>query len=99
MQRYLIEREIPGAGNLAPAELSGIAARSNGVIEALGPGIRWVESYVTADRITCVYEADNEAILRQHAARGGFPVTRIAEVRAMLDPSCAGSATTAAKSG
>jgi hypothetical protein len=89
MRRYLIERQIPGAGNLTPDELSGIAARSNGVLAALGPGIRWLESYVTDDRITCVYEAASEAIVREHAARGGFPVTRISEIRSVIDPSTA----------
>ncbi len=89
MVRFLIERDIPGAGKLTPEELRGIAARSNGVIEQIGPGIRWIQSYVTDDRITCVYEASSEDIIRDHAARGGFPATRISDIKAIIDPTTA----------
>ena len=85
MRRFLIERELPGAGRLAADDLRGIAAKSCGVLQELGPMIQWVESYVTEDKITCVYLAKDEAILREHAARGGFPVTRISEVAAVID--------------
>lgn len=89
MPRYLIERHIPGAGKLTPEELRGIATRSNAVLATLGPDIQWIHSYVTADAITCVYRAANEQIVREHGSRGPFPVTRIAEIRSIIDPSTA----------
>lgn len=92
MRRFLIERHIPGAGRLTPEELRGIAARSNDVLAKLGPQIEWVESYVTADAITCVYMAESEDILREHGIRGNFPVTRVSEVKAVIDPSTADAA-------
>ena len=86
MKRYLIEREIAGAEKLTPEELRGIAGRSNNVLRTLGPEIQWIQSLVSKDRITCVYLAANEEIVRQHASRGGFPANRVAEVVAIIDP-------------
>ncbi|MHB8377521.1 MAG: DUF4242 domain-containing protein [Dehalococcoidia bacterium] len=89
MPRYIIERGIPGAGKLTPAELSAISRNSCAVIAELGPTIQWVQSYVTHDRIYCTYLAPNEEILREHARRGGFPADRITEVRSVIDPTTA----------
>ena len=86
MPRYLIERELPGAGKLSADELSGIAKKSNEVLAGMGGRAHWVESYVTDDAITCVYIADSPEALREHAAAGGFPVTGIREVGAVIDP-------------
>jgi hypothetical protein len=86
MPKYLIEREIPGAGKLTTAELQGISAKSCGVLRDLGPTIQWVESYVTDDKIYCVYIAPNEALVREHAKQGGFPANKVSEVRTMIDP-------------
>lgn len=86
MPRYLIEREVPGAGQLSPAELRGIAAKSCTVLRELGPGIQWVESYVTDDRITCVYIAPNAEVIREHARRGGFPADAVRQIRSVIDP-------------
>jgi hypothetical protein len=86
MPRYLIERQLPGAGDLSSNDLQNIARKSCDVLTDLGPQIQWVHSYVTDDKITCVYLAPNEQIIREHAARGGFPVTRISEIRAVIDP-------------
>ena len=85
MRRYLIERQLPDAGALDKEQLRGIASKSCAVLQALGPSIQWVESYVTDDKITCVYLAKDEAILREHGALGGFPVTRISEIKAVID--------------
>lgn len=92
MPRFLIERELPGAGNLSGEDLRGIAAKSCGVLRELGPEIQWVQSYVTDDRITCVYIAPDEAAVREHARRGGFPVTRVMAVRTIIDPMTAEAA-------
>ena len=86
MPKYIIEREIPGAGKLSAAELQGISAKSCGVLRDLGPTIQWLESYVTDDRIYCVYIAPNEALVREHAKQGGFPANKVSEVRAIIDP-------------
>jgi hypothetical protein len=86
MPRYLIERQLAGAGDLSSGDLQNIARKSCDVLNNLGPQIQWVHSYVTDDKITCVYLAPNEQIIREHAARGGFPVTRISEIRAVIDP-------------
>jgi hypothetical protein len=80
---------MPGAGDLNAEQLRAISAKSNGVIEGLGPGIHWEQSYVTADQITCIYRAENEQILREHAERGGFPITRISEVMSGICPETA----------
>jgi hypothetical protein len=86
MPKYLIEREIPGAGNLASEELQGISQKSCSVLQDMGPQIQWVESFVTDDKVYCVYLAANEAMIREHAEKGGFPANRISEVRATIDP-------------
>lgn len=89
MPKYVIEREIPGAGKLSPAELQGISQKSCGVLGKLGPQIQWVESFVTGDKIYCIYIAANEEIVREHSRQGGFPANRISEVKAMIDPTTA----------
>jgi hypothetical protein len=89
MPRFLIEREIPDAGALSPAELRGIAEKSCAVLRDLGPAIQWVQSYVTEDKITCVYLAPNAELVREHARRGGFPADRVLEVAAVIDPTTA----------
>jgi hypothetical protein len=89
MPRYLIERDLPGAGALSGDQLHDVAVKSCSVLQLLGPQIQWVHSYVTDDRITCVYLAPNEAILREHAAKGGFPITKVSEIRAIIDPQTA----------
>ena len=89
MPRYLIDRELPGAGALTAEELTAIARKSCGVLAELGPQVQWVESYVTADRITCVYLAPNAELVREHARRGGFPADRVEEVVATIDPTTA----------
>ncbi|MGE5927492.1 MAG: DUF4242 domain-containing protein [Gemmatimonadota bacterium] len=89
MPRFLIEREIPDAGALSPAELRGIAEKSCAVLRDLGPTIQWVQSYVTEDKITCVYLAPNAELVREHARRGGFPADRVLEVAAVIDPTTA----------
>ena len=86
MPKFVIEREIAGAGALTAEELREITRRSCCVLEELGPRIQWVESYVTDDRIYCVYVADSEELIREHGRRGGFPVTRVSEVRAVIGP-------------
>jgi hypothetical protein len=90
MPRYVIERELPGAGKLSAADLKGVASKSNGVLQKLGPSIQWVESYVVDEKIYCVYIAPNEALVREHARLGGFPANKISEVRAVIDPTTAG---------
>jgi len=89
MPKYVIEREIPGAGKLTPEQLQGISQKSCGVLKSLGPQIQWVESYVTDDKVYCVYIAPSEALIREHAKLGGFPANRISEVRRMIDPTTA----------
>ena len=93
MPKYVIEREIPGAGKLSREELHSISQKSCGVLSNLGPHIQWVESYVTDDRVYCVYIATNEELIREHARQGGFPADRISEVRAIIDPTTGESAT------
>jgi hypothetical protein len=89
MPKYVIEREIPGAGKLSPNELQGISAKSCGVLQQLGPAIQWVQSYITDDKVYCVYIAPNEAMVREHAAKGGFPANKVSEVREIIDPTTA----------
>jgi cell division inhibitor SulA len=89
MPKYVIEREIPGAGNLTTEQLHAISQKSCGVLQQLGPQIQWVESYVTDDKVYCVYIAPNEELVREHAAQGGFPANRVSEVRRMIDPTTA----------
>jgi predicted Rdx family selenoprotein len=89
MPKYVIERDIPTIGKSTAADLHGIAVQSCGVLEELGPSIQWVESYVTDDKIYCVYIAPNEALVREHARKGGFPANKVSQVRAMIDPTTA----------
>ena len=89
MPKFVIERELPGAGKLSAAELQGVSAKSREVLSSLGPSIQWLESYVTDDKIYCVYIAPNADLIREHAKSGGFPANRISEVRAMIDPTSA----------
>jgi hypothetical protein len=90
MPKYLIERELPGAGNLSEADLQGIAAKSCSVLQSeLGTGYHWVQSFVTADKIYCVHIAPDEQTVREHARRGGFPADRIVEVTSVIDPTTA----------
>src|SRR5262245_33135101 len=89
LEKYVIERDLPGAGKLSPADLQAIARKSNGVLASMGPNIQWVESYVTGDKIYCVYRADSEEAIRKHAAAGGFPANRISRVSTIIDPTSA----------
>src|SRR5215472_15623942 len=84
--KYVIEREIPGAGKLSQQELQGISQTSCGVLRSMGPEIQWVESFVTGDRIYCIYIAPNEEMVREHARQGGFPANRVSEVTSVIDP-------------
>ena len=86
MRKFIIEREIASVGMLGPLELAAAAERSNKALAELGPGIQWLESYVTRDKTFCVYLAQDEEIIRKHAAMSGFPANRITEVKGMLDP-------------
>ena len=88
-QRFVIEREIPGAAQMTPDQLRDAARKSNGVLRELGPDIQWVQSYVAGDRIYCVYTAPSEALIREHAAKSGFPANRITPVAAVIDPTTA----------
>ncbi|MEJ7809503.1 MAG: DUF4242 domain-containing protein [Gemmatimonadaceae bacterium] len=96
MPRFLIERDLPGAGELSDDELRAVSVRSCDVLRELGPAIQWVQSYVTGDKITCVYIAPDEAMVQEHARRGGFPATRVLEVRVVIDPTTAEPARAAA---
>jgi hypothetical protein len=87
--KFLIEREIPGAGNLSAEELQSISQKSCGVLREMGPRIQWVESFVTGDKVYCVYIAPDEAAVRGHATRGGFPANRVSEIKRMIDPTTA----------
>jgi len=89
MPKYVIEREIPGAGNLSADQLQAISQTSCGVLRKLGPEIQWVHSYVTGDKIYCIYIAPNEQLIREHASQGGFPANSIAEVKSIIDPTSA----------
>jgi hypothetical protein len=89
MPRYVIERDIPGAGKLTAAELQGISQKSCGVLQGMGPKIQWVESFVTDDKIYCVYIAPNEAAVREHAKLGGFPANKVSQVRNVISPTTA----------
>ena len=89
MPKYVIEREIPGAGNFSQEELKAISQKSCSVLGGLGPQIQWIESYVTDDKIYCIYRAPSEELIRQHAKEGGFPANRISQVRSIIDPSTA----------
>ena len=89
MPKYVIEREIPGAGKLSPEQLKAISNTSCGVLRKLGSEIQWIHSYVTGDKIYCIYIAANEELVREHAKQGGFPANSIAEVTTIIDPTTA----------
>jgi len=89
MPRFVIEREMPGAGNLSAQELQGAAQNSCAVLQEMGPQIQWLQSYVTGDKSYCVYIAPNEEMVRQHAQQGGFPANSVAEVKTIIDPTTA----------
>jgi hypothetical protein len=89
MPRYVVERDIPGAGKLSQQELQGISRKSCGVLAEMGPQIQWVQSYVTDNKVYCVYIAPNEEAIRNHALEGGFPADSISEVRSVIDPTTA----------
>lgn len=86
MPKYLIEREIPGAGKLSSVDLQSISMKSCSVLHRLGPEIQWLQSYVTADKVYCIYISPNEELIRQHAEEGGFPVNLISEIKETIDP-------------
>jgi hypothetical protein len=89
MPKYVIERDLPGAGKLSKEQLQGISQKSCGVLQSLGPQIQWVHSYVTDDKIYCVYIAANAEMVREHAKQGGFPANKVSQVRTMIDPTTA----------
>jgi hypothetical protein len=89
MPKYVIEREIAGAGDLSAEQLQAISQKSCGVLRQLGPQIQWVQSYVTGDKIYCIYIAPDEKTVREHATQGGFPANRVSEVRSVIDPTTA----------
>ena len=86
MPQYVIERTLPGAGSLTADQLKGVAQKSNSVLKDLGPEIQWLHSYVTGDKIYCVYDAPNPDIIREHAKRGGFPADSVSEVKNVINP-------------
>lgn len=89
MPKFIVEREMPGAGRLSATDLQGAAQKSCDVLRIMGPEIQWVESYVTGDKIYCVYVAPNEEMIREHARRGGFPANQVSRVECMIDPTTA----------
>ncbi|MFQ5979385.1 MAG: DUF4242 domain-containing protein [Candidatus Heimdallarchaeota archaeon] len=89
MPKYVIEREVPGAGNLSAEELQSISQKSCGVLQEMGPQIQWVQSYVTGDKLYCIYIAPNAEMVAEHAKKGGFPANTIAKVVTMVDPTTA----------
>ena len=89
MPKYVIERELPGAGKLTPDQLRAISQKSCSVLSKLGPEIQWIHSYVTGDKIYCIYRAPNEQMIREHATQGGFPANRISEVTTVIEPTTA----------
>ena len=92
MPKFVIEREIPGVGKLSPDQLQAVSQKSCGVLRGMGPQIQWVQSYVTDDKIYCVYIAPDEAAIRQHAELGGFPANRISRILTVIDPTTADAA-------
>ena len=89
MPKFVIERDLPGAGSLSTQELNAISQKSCGVIKNIGPQIQWVHSYVTQDKIYCIYIAPDEKTVREHASQGGFPANRVSEIKTMIDPTTA----------
>lgn len=96
MPKFVIERDFPGAGKLSASELQAVSEKSCSVLGKLGPQIQWVQSYVTDDKIYCVYIAPNEEMVREHARQGGFPANKISQVRAVIDPTSGEAATRSA---
>lgn len=92
MPQFVVERELPGAGRLSPAELKKLSLKTCQALDAIGPRIRWMHSYVTGDKMYCIYEAQNEALIRRHAAQGGFNTSRIEMIATVIDPVTAWSA-------
>ena len=86
MPKYVIERDLPGAGSLSPQQLQAVSQKSCSVLKNLGPQIQWVHSYVTQDKIYCIYIAPNEQMIRQHAQEGGFPANKVSEIKTTIDP-------------
>jgi hypothetical protein len=89
MPKFVIERAIPGLGDLKPAELQSISRKSCGVLQELGPGVQWVQSYLTGDKMYCIYNAASEELVREHARRGGFPANAVTRVTGVIDPTTA----------
>lgn len=89
MPKFVIERDIPGAGKLSPQELQAISMKSCSVLNAMGPQIQWMQSYVTDDKVYCIYVAPNEEAVREHARQGGFPANKVSRVRSVIDPTTA----------
>jgi hypothetical protein len=89
MPKFVIERDIPGAGKLSPAELKAISKKSCGVLSSLGPAVQWIQSFVTADKLYCIYHAADESLVRRHAELGGFPANKITPVTSVIDPATA----------
>jgi uncharacterized protein DUF4242 len=89
MPKYVIEREVPGVGQLSAEQMQAISQTSCGVLQKLGPAIQWVQSYVTGDKIYCIYIAPNEELVREHASQGGFPANKVSEIKAIIDPTTA----------
>ena len=89
MEKYVIEREVPGVGRMTPMELKGLSLKSLGVLRTMGTGIQWLHSYVVDDKIYCIYLAENETLLREHALKGGLPLNSVKVVRAIIDPATA----------
>jgi hypothetical protein len=87
MPKFVIERDIPGAGKMSPTELKAVSRKSCGVLSSLGPNIQWIQSYVTGDKIYCIYHATDESLVRRHAELGGFPANKISAVTSVIDPS------------
>jgi hypothetical protein len=92
MPKFVIEREIPGAGQMTRADLQAVSQKSCDVLQQMGPQVQWVQSYVTGDKIYCIYNAESEAQVREHARRGGFPANSISRVMAVIDPTTAEAA-------
>lgn len=99
MPKYVIERAIPGAGKLTEDQLHAVAVSSCDVLRQMGPAVQWIESYVTDDKIYCLYYAENPELIREHARRGGFPANEVSEVRSRIDPTTAEAKAPAAAPG
>ena len=89
MKRFIIEREIPGAGDLSAEQLQSISQKSCAVLRGMGPQVQWVQSYVTGDKVYCVYVAPDEEAVREHARQGGFPANRVSRITSVIDPTTA----------